>query len=237
MVQLTDTVNKIMKTHPESARAFERFGLDYCCGGGIRLDEAAQQRGVDPAALLAAIEDEIAPEAEPPDSPAQFSADRLADHIEETHHSWLMAEMPRLNAMTERVAMVHGNRDPRLHTIHETWSELFRELAEHLSKEEQILFPIIRGLARGEASAASHCGSVANPIAQMERDHDVIEAGIARLRDLTDGYVPPKWACGTYRAMLESLSRLEADTLAHTAKEETLLFPRAIELERAVKGG
>ncbi|HVA49885.1 MAG TPA: hypothetical protein VNH11_26195 [Pirellulales bacterium] len=45
---------------------------------------------------------------------------------------------------------------------------------------------------------------------------------------------PPSDACNTFRAMLDGLRALEAETHRHVHKENSILFPRAIELERRV---
>ncbi len=54
---------------------------------------------------------------------------------------------------------------------------------------------------------------------------------MARMRALTNDYVPPRGACLTYRAMLDALSALEADTHRHVRKENNILFPRAASRE------
>jgi regulator of cell morphogenesis and NO signaling len=101
-----------------------------------------------------------------------------------------------------------------------------------MMKEEMILFPIIRQLEASAERLDFHCGSVANPIRQMEREHDQSGAALALLNEFTDGYTPPEWACNTYRAMLDSLEKLEADMHQHIHKENNVLFPKAIQLEQ-----
>ncbi|MEZ6137082.1 MAG: hemerythrin domain-containing protein [Pirellulaceae bacterium] len=98
-------------------------------------------------------------------------------------------------------------------------------------KEERILFPIVRQLEASNEHQEFHCGSVANPIRQMEHEHDQAGDALAILNESTDGYTPPVWACNTYRAMLDSLARLEADMHQHIHKENNVLFPKAIQLE------
>lgn len=232
--QVTDTIARILKVCPETSRVFEKAGMDYCCGGGVSLEAACKERGVDAVALLADLEATAGIEDASGDDISALSLSRLTDHIEGTHHAYLRAELPRLLAMTEKVAMVHGGKEPRLLRVHDTFTSLARELSEHLDKEEQILFPMVRQLDGGAEAPEFHCGSVANPVAQMEREHDDAEASISELRALTDGYVPPKWACGTYRAMLSGLARFEGDMLIHIYKESTMLFPRAVFREQTL---
>ena len=98
-------------------------------------------------------------------------------------------------------------------------------------KEEQILFPMIRQLETATAVPAFHCGSVANPIRQMEYEHDSAGDALATMEHATDGYQPPDWACNTYRAMLDGLAQLQRDLHQHIHKENNVLFPKAIRLE------
>lgn len=238
MFQSTDTIARIMKRHPGAARVFERHRMDYCCGGGTTLETACAERGEAVDDLMRELEALLQPAGEAAD-PSALPLAELVDHIESTHHAYLREELPRLDAMTDRVAQVHGLHDPRLLEVRDTWRTVSDTMAAHLEKEERILFPMIRSLEKtdpADGAPASHCGSVANPVAQMEREHDEMEEGIARLRELTDGYIPPSWACATYRAMIEALLGFEADTLVHTAKEEGLLFLRATRIERALAG-
>lgn len=235
MFKPDDTLNRILRDHPAAARVFERHFIDYCCAGGTTLEEACRARNLQPATLIADLDALVAP-AERKDFAAELSPGELARHVEEVHHAYLRAEFPRIDLMTKKVAAVHGDRDGRLAAVRDTWASLAGIFMEHLEKEERILFPLIRALDDHAVKADFHCGSVRNPIGQMEREHREIEAGIARLHDLTDGYTPPAWACGTYRAMLEALARMESDTREHTLKEEALLFPRAIAREEACAG-
>ena len=49
------TINEIVAQFPATIPVFDRFGLDTCCGGGVRVDEAAQRDGIDAAELLSAL--------------------------------------------------------------------------------------------------------------------------------------------------------------------------------------
>jgi regulator of cell morphogenesis and NO signaling len=161
---------------------------------------------------------------------ATMSLTQLADHIEATHHAYLKEELPQLIEKADRVAYKHGWRDPRLPAVAATVHALAAEMFNHMAKEEQILFPLVRELERD--GAISHpCGSVANPIRQMEEEHDSAGSALARLRELTDGFTPDGESCNTHRAMLAALAQLESDMHTHVHKENNVLFPRAIALE------
>ncbi len=226
------TVGELVVEKPSRARVFEQFGIDYCCGGKVPLAEACAAGGADVDAVVEALsvsEGGASPEAETDWS--QESMTSLVDHIIGTHHAYLREEFPRLTRMTERVAEVHGERRSELPQVRDVFAALRRELELHMQKEEQILFPMIKQLDSGAAGAASHCGTIENPIRMMEQEHDSAGDALGTLRTLTGGFAPPADACGTYRVMLASLEELEADLHQHIHKENNILFPRAIASE------
>lgn len=230
--KITDSVGSFVARRPALSRVFEQAEIDYCCGGKIVLADACRTKGLDPAAFLATlIQAAAAPGDVPEIDAASMSLTALADHIEKTHHAALKVELPRLDAMTAKVAAVHGSADVRLRDVQETFFGLAAEMTSHMQKEEQILFPMVRRLDASATAPAFHCGSIANPIRQMESEHDQAGGALARLRELTDDYTPPAWACNTYRAMLDALAWLERDMHQHIHKENNVLFPTAIKLE------
>jgi regulator of cell morphogenesis and NO signaling len=67
----------------------------------------------------------------------------------------------------------------------------------------------------------------------MESEHDQAGGLLAELRRCTNGYVPPSWACATFRALYQGLAELEATMHVHVHLENNVLFPRALRLAGA----
>lgn len=236
--QIHDTVGEVVARRPELVHLMEAAHIDYCCGGKKTLAEVCREKGLEPEAFLTTLEQAAsANNEEAVVDAAAMSLTELADHIEATHHAYLREEFPRLNMLTERVVSVHGTDDPRLREVRETFLALAGEMASHMMKEEQILFPMIRRLDASDGLPAFHCGSIANPIRQMEVEHHDAGAALERMRMLTDEYTPPTWACNTYRAMLDSLAQLERDMHIHVHKEDSVLYPRALQREAELAEG
>lgn len=232
---LTDTsVGKIVAQQPRIARVFEKHQIDYCCRGGTTLSEACALQNVDVEQVISAIEqvqnsDESFDETNWNGAPLT----KLADHIVQTHHKFLAAELPRISGLVEKVFNAHGEKRSELAKVVETFKSMRTELELHMAKEENILFPAIRAIDSGGGPQTFPFGSVANPIGMMEHEHDDAGNALRQLRALTEDYTPPRDACPTYRVMLESLENLEQDLHLHIHKENNILFPRAKELERS----
>jgi len=229
-IDIQTTVGELVKERPARSRIFEKFKIDYCCGGKIPLAEACEKRGVDAEAVLDAIAADEGAQAGYVDADA-MSLTELADHIVATHHNHLREELPRLDFMTRKVAAVHGDGEPRLQQIRDVFVAFQDELTHHMEKEEQVLFPMIRTIDQAESAPDLHGGSIATPIRVMESEHDNAGNALEQFRDITDDYTPPEWACNTFRAMYNGLAELEQNMHQHVHKENNVLFPKALTRE------
>ncbi len=220
---------EIVDLVPGAPRVLESFGLDYCCGGQQSLRDACDRGGLDSAVVVEALD---ALDGGPAPDWVPMSPALLVDHLETTHHAYLHAELPRLVALADKVAGVHGARHPELIELHQLCTALRDDLEPHMAKEEHVLFPMVRELSTAVSPPSFHCGSVANPLSMMRREHDHTGAILDSINRLTQGYRLPDDACASYRALYEGLAALEADTHLHIHKENNTLFPAVIELEK-----
>ncbi|HIK95094.1 MAG TPA: iron-sulfur cluster repair di-iron protein, partial [Planctomycetes bacterium] len=147
--------------------------------------------------------------------------------------AFLKTELPRLTQLVRKVADVHDSVHPELHDVRTVFAELRSELEPHMMKEENILFPAIRLLEQSMDCPRFPFGTVANPIRMMEHEHDNAGNALKRIRELTQDFLVPVDACNTWRTMLDGLQNLERDLHRHIHKENSILFPRAEQLNAA----
>jgi regulator of cell morphogenesis and NO signaling len=224
------TIGELVAQRPARSRVFEKLGIDYCCGGQKTLAQVCSEKKMDPGLVLDVL---LATEAASPhedQSWANASLTSLADHIEKTHHAYLKEELPRLSAIVQKVTAVHGQRHPWLREVNTIYAQFAAEMESHMLKEEKMLFPMIRRL-EAHQPGEDNGRSVDTPIKAMEHEHDDAGQAMARMRELSDGYQMPEDGCNTFHAMLDGLAQIEADTHRHVHKENSILFPRAMELE------
>jgi regulator of cell morphogenesis and NO signaling len=236
--QSTTTIGDIVAADFRTAAVFERFGIDFCCGGRRSLDDACRSAAVDRDALYRALA-EVAAGGTPADDATRWPLPRLIDHIVSTHHGYVRQALPRIAAYLAKLESVHGARHPELTRIRASFEAMGGELQQHMIKEEHVLFPYIADLAeRGETCGqmSSPFGTVANPIRMMEREHQDAAEELQTIRDLTDGYTAPADGCTTYSVCMSELAQFEQDLHRHVHLENNVLFPRALDLEQAVCG-
>jgi len=222
------TVGELVAGRPGLSRVFQSFQIDFCCQGGRTLLEACEKKNVSLDSVIEQIEAEAADRTPDDANPAGLPPHELVGHIIEIHHGFLRREFPRLHAMSERVAHVHGGHTPSLVEVFNVFCGLEDELNCHMVKEEEILFPAISAMSRGESGPMRLDG----PIACMLHEHDAAGKALERLNEMTGGYRPPVDACNTYRALFAGLADLEEDLHRHIHLENNVLFPAAQEMTR-----
>jgi regulator of cell morphogenesis and NO signaling len=228
------TVGEIVATDFRAAAVFERFGIDFCCGGRQVLTDACTGASVNPDDVVRALEalPQVAEGAT--DDVNQWPLDRLIDHIISTHHAYVRSAVPTITRYLVKLADGHGARHGTLATVATSFDALARDLGQHMMKEEQVLFPYIRELAMtaaGGRHVRSPFGTVENPIRMMEREHRQADDTLDIIRQLTNDYVAPASSCANYGVCMAELERFERDLHRHVHLENNVLFPKAIALE------
>lgn len=232
-------VAEIATGNPATIRIFQRYGIDFCCGGKRPLGEVCAEKQMTFGELRTALEDAgSAGAAELPGANAPLSD--LVRFIVGKYHTDLREELPRLGQMAAKVLDVHGAKHPEvLPELAAAFRELRQELESHMMKEERVLFPYVERLealaGSDQGLPASPFGSIQAPIGMMEHEHDVAASLLGRMREVTGGYTPPVDACNTFRGLYHGLSELERDLHEHIHLENNVVFPRATRLEEELK--
>ena len=141
----------------------------------------------------------------------------LIDHILTRYHEMHREDLASLMPLADRVERVHAD-DPGAPTgLARAIRTLAREMEDHMTKEEKILFPAMRA---GGGPGIEH------PIAVMRADHDDHAENIALIRRITQDLTPPEHACGSWRSLYGGLVELFDELTAHIVMENDVLFPR-----------
>lgn len=230
------TVAEIAAGSLAAVRVFERHGIDYCCGGKRPLAEVCRERGLDAGTVERELEEAAGAVAGQVQDWNAAPISELIGHIVSRHHGYLRRELPAIAARLEKVYRVYNQRyGNALPGLPEAYGGLHDELVDHLQQEEATLFPALAAYEKavevGGPLPSMPFGTVANPIQLMETEHESVGAALARIREITEGFSVPDYACVTYRALMSGLRELEQDLHLHIHLENNILFPRALQLE------
>lgn len=238
-VSTARTVRELAVEIPEATRIFEKIGIDYCCGGNKSLEEACTTANISVDEVLDSLE--LAEQtARAKQKDRNWQAEPLAElvaHINSTHHKYTREEIARLGPLFDKVVSVHGKNHPELQNVRAAFRGMAQELTTHMMKEEAVLFPYIvrmeEAVIQKEPVLPPPFGSVQNPVAMMMHEHDSAGDALRTMRQASAGYTPPGDACISYQTLYKALGDFEKDLHQHIHLENNILFPRAIEMERA----
>lgn len=210
------------------ADVFKKYGIDFCCGGGITVEEACRRKGLDHTSVVEELEAAIAEKREGADF-NKWQLDYLIDHIVNIHHEYVRENIPLLIAYSDKVAAVHGDAHPETIEINRKVHDLYKELMPHMEKEEVVLFPFIKRLLANGADSGAPFGTIENPIKAMMADHDAAGDIMQSISELSADFTPPAGACTTYRVLYLKLLEFQNDLHQHIHLENNILFPKAVQ--------
>jgi regulator of cell morphogenesis and NO signaling len=220
------------------ATVFDKYGIDFCCGGQKPVAEACAEQGVSPDAILLEV-DKVSEAPGSGERYDEWALDFLADYIVNQFHIYTKKMLPQLSEYVDTVANVHGEAHPETRAIADLWPGVRGELAQHMQKEELMLFPYIKRLVQCRADGAvppvPPFGSVRALVDMMEAEHDATGGALHQIEALSDGYTPPADACPTYETLYALLREFDAATKKHIHLENNVLFPKAVELEESLR--
>lgn len=231
------TVADLVREDYRRSTVFRHYDIDFCCGGGKTLEDVCASKNIPLADLERDLAEAVWAKGTAGEwrRPNSWSLDFLSDYIVNEHHTYVRETSPLLREYALKIARVHGKLHPELIEIAKRVDELVVEMAVHMAKEEQILFPYIRAMVgadrTGPAPESALFPSVAQPIRMMEHEHDRAGETMREIRRLSNGYTPPEDACNTYRVAFAKLEEFEEDLHLHVHLENNVLFPRAAALE------
>lgn len=153
-----------------------------------------------------------------------MSHSELIDYIVSTHHVFVKRILPELSELTTKILRVHGPSHSDLFKVHKLFHNLKTELEQHLIKEEEILFPMIKEY--DEKSSAELLDRINTVMKETEDEHETAGGVLKELRKVTQEYNVPEDGCITYCKTFDKLQELEADLFQHIHLENNILFPR-----------
>lgn len=226
-INVNQKIGDIVNQFPKVADIFKEYKIDYCCGGDRPLKSAIEAQNIDESNLLNKInhsfQEFLAQKSLDVDwltSPL----DNLVDHILDTHHAYLNANLPIIHELVTKIMRVHGERHPELIKVHKLFSSLRNELESHLFKEETVQYPAIRAYL--ESNQQSDLETAVSVNKELSDEHTAAGDILKEFREVTNDYHLPDDACGTYAKTYEKLQELEADMFQHIHLENNILFPR-----------
>ncbi len=222
------TIGEIVAQDYRAAAIFKEAGIDFCCGGKKNIDETCLEKGIDKLELIKKLEKL---ESTPNTTTHNFNdwdLGFLCDYIINTHHKYVLKSLPEIVHYTEKIADVHGDRHPELNEVYVLFSEINRELLQHLKNEEEVLFPAIKSAVKTASPQLRKI--IESEIVRMDREHEFAGGAMDKINELTKQYLVPEDSCNTYQVTFRLLQEFEDDLHTHVHLENNILYPKALKI-------
>jgi regulator of cell morphogenesis and NO signaling len=223
----SEKIGDIVARFPKAGEIFTEYSIDFCCGGNRLLSEAIKEQGLDEKEILGRLgksyQETLGLDQKDVDW-RQASATKLIDHILNTHHVYMRRELPLLSDLSTTILRVHGaSHGEVLSKVHRLFHNLKMEIDQHLIKEEEIVFPLIKDYAVNPNS--SQLKKIVDLNSELMKEHDGVGDVLKELRRITDQFRVPEDGCPTYMKTYRKLEDLESNLFQHIHLENNILFP------------
>lgn len=223
--KISDKIGSIVTKFPQASNLFLEYRIDFCCGGDRPLEVAIKEQNLDENQILNLLNEryeEFKVKNEKFTDWAKEEPSKLIDYVVNNHHSFLNNELPIISELVLKILKVHGENHEELFKIHKLFNTLRIELEEHLVKEEQLVFPMIKEYEKNRTE--SNREKLINLINELESEHTGAGDIIKELREVTNHYIVPEDVCRTFELTYKKLMDLEKDTFEHIHLENNILF-------------
>jgi len=165
----------------------------------------------------------------------QPSPETIIQRLLTEHRRWRSKDFPLIAHLFDEVQSTEGGQPPCLAPLRNAFHRLCAEMDGHMSREEDVLFPAILDAPARTETPQKGFGSIRNPIAMVEQEHDWESERLEKMREIARDYQLPENAHEKLRLLFRELEALEAAMHAHTRLESSILFARALASEKAPK--
>jgi regulator of cell morphogenesis and NO signaling len=227
-INIKPTIGEIVANDFRAASLFKDAGIDFCCGGNKSLADACKEKGADESSLIQQLE--VLAQTQPNGTTnfKDWELGFLCDYIKNTHHKFVLKNLPDLVFYTRKIANVHGDNHPELIEVASLFTRINEELLQHLKNEEEVLFPSIKEAERNATPEIK--SNIVSEISRMQGEHEFAGSAMDQINVLTNNYFIPADACNTYKVSLNLLEQFEDDLHIHVHLENNILYPKALKL-------
>jgi regulator of cell morphogenesis and NO signaling len=220
------TIGEIVARDFRAASVFKEAGIDFCCGGKKGFSETCSENGIDVTRLKERLRQlELEPNTTIHNY-IEWNPVFLCDFIVNTHHKYVLKALPELMSYTSKISDVHGDRHPELKEVAGIFSEINRELLQHLKNEEEVFFPAIREFISTASQKSREV--IISEMKRLSAEHEFAGGAMDKINVITSKYKLPADACNTYNVTFKLLEQFEDDLHVHVHLENNVLFPRIL---------
>ena len=220
------SIGEIVSILPKASEVFRKYNIDFCCGGNRPLSAAIKEQGLNESEIMQKLEEAYyqTKELVKKVNFREMKSSELIEYILNTHHAYLRRALPETGDLISKVLRAHGANHQELFNVNKLFNALKTELEQHLIKEEELLFPLIRKYDSNPSHELR--GQISKVLKETEDEHEGAGNILKELRKITAEYTVPDDGCRTYELAYSMIQEIEGDLFEHIHLENNILFRR-----------
>ena len=224
---ITSRMSQVVTAHPQLLMVMQRLGI--ALGLGDRsIDEVCRQSYVDTAFFMLLL-DVVTSEDYVPPLQRTLTTDMslLVPYLRASHAYYVNLRLPHIEQHLHNIARQLPSRMASV--FNSFFDDYKREVAEHFAHEEQMVYPHVEALQRGERDQSYRIDTfIAN--------HGNLQDKLDDLLQIIFRYLPPTVTADDdlLEAVFDIL-QISSDLSKHSLIEERVLVPYVSHLEATVK--
>jgi regulator of cell morphogenesis and NO signaling len=237
---ITKPVKELLFLYPDLFDFFEKYNVDFYCNGEQTISEILSNtnaKNEEKKIFLNRLQVIISNQAKNKNIENHLNATLkdLCTYITEKHHSFVLSEIKVIEELYNGLKCMDNDNDERILQAEKLTNQLFLELKTHLSKEETVLFPLVKYLEGCKQFAEKpHLGRnrpMEKSILVLEADHNLSVGVVSKIKKILRSIKNNELDRKALKALVGKIDGFEKDLHIHIHLENNLLFPKAIELE------
>ena len=212
---------ELIAEHPTLLPLLSRFGIQLGFGDHS-VDEVCRQNQVSTRLFLQVCRLHIDPTttfnvADPDDA----DLTSLLSYLKASHHAYLDEHFPHIEMHLSRIIEAAGPKYGNM--LDHFYNEYKREMVKHFKYEDDVVFPYIAALRKGETTDYH--------IDQFRHNHSNIEDALEDMTNILIKYLPGDILPSERISIATDIMELSADLSSHSLIEEHILVPFVESLE------
>lgn len=228
-----NTVAEVVSKKLGSDQIFSKYNIDFCCGGGVNLETACKESGVEFEILkqeIEAINSKITGESTADDLDI-FSLIAIAKNH---YHTYISDTIFETLSLAEKVASVHGTQHKELIEINLLLINIESVLTEMLKNSILSLYPIINEILNLENPVAdfsiAQLQELQKSIKRNEIAQILVGNAFKEISKLSSNYLVPQDACSSYQFLYKKLIEFEYKMHQYIHLEKNVMIPKMLKI-------
>ena len=237
VIRKEDSIRDIVLSDYRTADIFSKYGIKFCCGGNLSLEQVCASMNFEVSEILEELERACATIQIGNDIRFQdWEPSFLSEFIVQVHHQHLKNSFPVVKGYVQLFLDSHQAKYPDLKDLGELVDQLIIESSVAMQDEEEIYFPYIKRIAhaflRRESYGDLLMRTLRKPLKIIGTRNDSVKQVLNKIRLITADYVAPVNGCVTHKVTFFNLKQLDTDIRQHLYLENEILIPKAMQIEK-----